>query len=46
MYVSIGAQVHIKFLSPYASSTLLTDGQNLFSKELGVGNAALSLEYG
>jgi hypothetical protein len=41
----IGAQVHIRFRSPWASSTLRTEGQNLFSLMPLIGNAAFALLY-
>src|SRR5690606_9883820 len=43
---SIGAQEQTRFLSPYASSTLRTLGQNLFSATYSNGYAAFSREYG
>src|SRR5690606_24872415 len=46
MLASIGAQEHIKFLSPNASSTLRTEGQNLFSCKYSNGYAAFSRVYG
>ena len=42
--LSIGIQVHIKFLSPYASCKRDTVGQYLFSKLYSEGKAAFSLE--
>ena len=40
---STGAQVQKRFVSPYASSTLVTLGQNFFSLKNGKGYAAVSL---
>ena len=44
-YSSGDPQVHIRFRSPKASSTLATVNQNLFSLIQSNGNAAFSLPY-
>src|SRR5205823_5773508 len=45
-YSATGGQEHIRFRSPYGLSMRPTDGQCLFARTNGSGNAASSREYG